>query len=207
MPEPEPTAPNQVAQAAVAVLQVQQVKESADRFTPARYLPVNIDFTNPDPYELSQEVVYKNAIVTVVLERGFKWDGASIPVTLPIIPWLATLGLFLIFDSPWVLAVTAVLVLYVRRLLPYMQKMGIHARAMCVHDKLYRAQVVDRVVADAIMESILESDQVPLDVRWLIYNKVRQFGWIAWRNNRRALGVKAEAAQDVEVTPSPENNP
>ena len=48
-------------------------------------------------------------------------------------------------------------------------------------------------------ESILESDGVPWDVRWLIYNKVRQFGWLAWRKNRHATYSKAIAAHSVEV--------
>jgi hypothetical protein len=188
---PEPTIVQQ---------QVQDVQAANDRFTPARVLPVFIDFTSHDPYELAQEVTYDNGIVKVTLEKGFKWDGASIPVSLPLIPWILTIILFLLWDSPWVLVATMVIALYVLRLLPYMQKMGRHSRGACVHDKLYEAQVVARVVADAIFESIMESDGVPWDVRWLIYNKVRQFGWWAWRQNRRALSAKAEAAKSVEVT-------
>lgn len=179
--------------------QIADVVEAQDRFLPARVLPVLIDFKSADPYELASDVTYSNGIVTVPLERGFKWDGASIPVWLPIVPWVLTLVVMHFWSSLWLLAVTAVLVVYTLRLLPYMQKMGRHARAMCVHDKLYRAQVVVRIVADAIMESILESDGVPWDVRWLIYFKVRQFGWIAWRNNKRKPVAMARAAASVEV--------
>ncbi len=183
------------------VQQVQEVKAAEDTFKPERVLPVNIDFTNCDPYELAQEVVYDNGIVKVTLEKGFRWDGASIPVWLPVAPWLLTVAMFLWLESAWVLAVTVVTALYVLRLLPYMQKMGKHARGAAVHDKLYRAQTVARVVADAILESIMESDGVPWDVRWIIYSKVRQFGWIGWRQNKRALAAKKEAAKSVELSP------
>jgi hypothetical protein len=181
---------------------IEDVKAASDLFTPSCVLPVAINFGDADPYELSQEVTYTNGSVRVVLEQGFKWDGASIPAWLPVVPWIATLLAMHLFPSPWLLVVTALLVLYTIRLLPYMQKMGIHARAACVHDQLYRAQKDARVVCDAIMESIMETDRVPIDVRWLIHRRVRHWGWIAWNKNRRALRAKVAAAQQVEVNPS-----
>lgn len=185
--------------------QIQEVKLAIDRFTPQRYLPVHMDFSGgSDPYELAEEVVYHNGIVRVTLEKGFKWDGASIPTWLPIVPWLVTLIAIYLTQSPWLWIVTALLVLYTIRLLPYMQKMGPHARAMCVHDKLYRAQSVTRIIADAIMESILESDNVPADVTWIIHGRVRRFGWIAWRKNKRAINAKTVAAAAVEINPDSE---
>lgn len=189
----------------VAVLtvrqQIQDVRDAKDRFIPSRVLPVVIDFFTDaaNPYSLAQEVVYDNGIVKVTLEKDFKWDGASIPIWLPIVPWLATMIAMHFFPSPWLWIVTVLLVVYTLRLLPYMQKMGLHARAMCVHDKLYRAQSIPRLIADAIMESILESDGVPWDVRWMIYRRVRQWGWVAWGINRRALRAKEIAARGVEV--------
>lgn len=180
--------------------QVQDAKSAEQCFAPARGLPVIIDFSDPlNPYELAQEVVYSNGIVTVTLEKGFKWDGASIPTWLPIVPWLLSVALVPFVPIAWLTLPIALLVLYTLRLLPYMQHMGLHARAMCVHDKLYRAQKISRVVADAIMETILEYDGVPVDVRWLIYRRVRQFGWLAWRHNKQHPIVRVVAAPSVEV--------
>lgn len=187
--------------------QVEKIAESHDRFTPAKYLPVMIDFftDSANPYGLSEVVVYDNGIVRVILEKGFKWDGASIPVWLPVAPWLATmLAMHLwpeTWQAAWLLIVTVVLVLYTLRLLPYMQKMGLHARAMCVHDRLYRAQQITRLECDAIMASILESDGVPWDVRTLIYRRVRNFGWIAWMKNKAALAAANVGPAVIETKP------
>lgn len=182
--------------------QVQEVVAATDLFSPRNILPVNIDFVTDcsNPYELSQDVTYSNGIVNVLMEKGFKWDGASIPPWLPILPWVLTMVAMQFVESAWLWAVTAILVAYTIRLLPYMQKMGLHARGCGVHDKLYKAQTVARVVADAIMLSILESDGVPWDVRTLIYRRVRQFGWYAWRRNKRNIPARKAAAKDVEVT-------
>jgi hypothetical protein len=192
------------AQSEVAKQQVEDVKAATDLFTPARILPVAIDyFTDAaNPYELSQDVTYDNGVVKVLLEKGFKWDGASIPAWLPVVPWVVTLLAMHFYQTPWLWIATAIFVLYTIRLLPYMQKMGLHARAACVHDKLYRAQKVARVVADAIMDSVMESDGVPRDVRWIIYGRIRHFGWLAWRRNHLALRAKAAAAQQVQVVPT-----
>lgn len=175
--------------------QVKNIAAAEDRFVPAKVLPVVIDFFTDaaNPYSLSQEVVYSNGIVRVILEKGFKWDGASIPVWLPVVPWLGNLLAMHLWPSPWLWVVTVLFVVYTIRLLPYMQKMGLHARAMCVHDRLYRTQLTTRLEADAIMDSILETDGVPWDVRTLIYRRLRNFGWIAWRSNKRALAVSAAA--------------
>lgn len=181
--------------------QLQEIKEAEDLFVPARKLPVAIDyFTDAyNPYEMAEKVVYSNGIVTVVMEKGFKWDGASIPVWLPIVPWVLTLLAMHFYPSPWLWIATALLVAYSVRLLPYMQKMGMHARAMAVHDSLYRYQKrITRLQCDAIMESILESDGIPWDVRWLIYRRVRQFGWIAWWLNKREIQRKLKAAMEAE---------
>ena len=200
----EPAAtPPAVEQTPKEVVQqrIEDVKAATDLFNPPHILPVAINFRDADPYELAQQVVYTNGSVNVVLQRGFKWDGASIPAWLPVVPWIASMVGAHFYPSPWWWVGTAFLVLYTIRLLPFMQKMGKHARAACVHDQLYRAQKDARVVCDAIMDSIMETDQVPLDVRFLIHRRVRHWGWIAWRRNRRALRAKATAEQHVEVTP------
>lgn len=179
----------------------QDVQGVEHRFSPAFGLPVTIDFNdNINPYELAQEVVYSNDALNVRMEKGFKWDGASIPIWIPLVPWVLTVIAMHFVPSNWILIATVALVLYAIRLLPYMQKMGLHSRACCVHDKLCRSQKVVRAVADAVMLEIMEYDGVPFDVRWIIYGRVRNFGWIAWIKNRRALRAKAEAAKDVEVT-------
>lgn len=170
--------------------QVADVQAATDRFTPARYLPVKIDFMDDprDPYELSAHVVYDNTVVHVEMEHGFKWDGASIPFWWVLIPWIANLVIAHYAGELWMWGVAIPLLAYTYRLLPYMQKMGLHARAACVHDKLYRTQAVGyRVVADAILLSIMESDGVPWDVRYQIYAHVRGYGWLAWRANAKAL--------------------
>jgi hypothetical protein len=189
-------------QPTVAQQQMQVIKEGDHYFKPKDGLPVVIDFRTDsvNPYSLSEDVAYSNGVVNALMERGFKWDGASIPVWIPLVPWVLTLIVMQFWPSPWVLIATGALVLYAIRLLPYMQKMGLHSRAGCVHDKLCRAQKVSRVVADAIMLEIMEYDGVPWDVRTIIYRRVRQFGWIAWRNNKRALRAKEAAGKDVQVT-------
>lgn len=180
----------------------QDVQGADQLFSPMCGLPVIIDFSDPaNAYALSASLRYNNGVVNVECEPGFKWDGASIPVLVPLVPWFVTLLLMQFWPSANVLAVTAVFVAYTIRLLPYMQKMGLHARAGVVHDKLYRAQIrgVSRAVCDAILLEIMAFDRVPLDVRWLIYLSVRWWGWIPWRRNRKATAARAEAARDVEV--------
>jgi hypothetical protein len=200
--------PQTAVQKEVAQQQVQDVKAATDFFLPQRILPVAIDFSNAaNPYELSQDVIYDNGIVRVLMEKTFQWDGASIPPWLPVVPWIASMVGAHFYRTPWWWVATAILVLYTIRLLPYMQKMGLHARAACVHDKLYRAQKVARVVADAIMDSIMESDGVPWDVRFIIHRRVRHWGWLAWGRNRRAMRAMASAAEHVEVTPTKKNEP
>jgi len=183
--------------------QVTAAMDAEHAFIPAHGLPVTIDFDDAEnPYELSQVVIYDNGIVRVSCERGFRWDGASIPSWWPVAPWVLTL-IGLHFWNGWILwVITAVLVAYTLRLLPYMQQMGRHARAAVVHDKLYRAQKTDRLIADAIMLSIMEYDKVPFDVRWLIYSRLRRFGWLAWRRNKRSASVRTEAANSVRINRS-----
>lgn len=189
----------------VAQQQVQGTVDPQDFFTPARGLPVTIDFRtdSKNPYSLAQDVLYDNGIVRVEMEKGFKWDGASIPTWVPILPWLLTMVIAQFYNGPILWGFTTALVLYAIRLLPYMQKMGLHARALAVHDKLYRAQKTSRVVSDAIAETIMQADGVPWDVRMIIYRRLRQLGWTAWWTNQRVLSAKTDAAKkSVEVSPS-----
>lgn len=169
-------------------------------FVPAIGFPVVIDYSDDtNPFSLANEVVYDNGIVHVQLEKGFKWDGASIPSGTLLIPWLATIVLLPLWHTVWAWALTALLLVYSIRLLPYLQKIGRHVRAMCVHDKLYRTQPVSRVVADAIAISIMENDGVPWDVRWIIYGRIRHFGWIAWKQNQKELAAKIAIAPRGET--------
>lgn len=155
-----------------------------DAFTPSDYVAVNISVTDREnPYSLAHPLVYHNDVVSVLCEAGFQWDGASIPYWWPLLPWLITL--LLVWLAPGVLtaSVAALLLLYTQRLLPWMQHIGPHVRAACVHDKLYRSRLVARVVADAILLNILEVDGVPVDIRYHIYGYVRLLGWLAWRSH------------------------
>ena len=165
------------------------VKSSRDLFKPAGALPVLIDFVHypTDPYQLAENVTYENAIVNVPMEKGFRWDGASIPVWWPLALWLLNLLIAHYAGAVWMWFAAIPLLAYTYRLLPYMQKMGLHARAACVHDKLYRTQPEARIVCDGILLSIMEGDGVPFDIRWQIYTRVRAYGWVAWRANAEKL--------------------
>jgi hypothetical protein len=58
---------------------------------------------------------------------------------------------------------------------------GRHQSAALVHDRLYRTQILPRVVADAIFLSLLKYDGVPAWKAYAMYLAVRLFGWTAWR--------------------------
>ena len=164
-------------------------------FVPSRYLPVHIDPANrANPYLLSQTLLYDDGVVSVKCEKGFQWDGASIPYWWPVAPWVVTLLLHYVWPGPAAWAMTLLLLLYTLRLLPWMQKIGRHVRAACVHDKLYRSQKVYRAIADAILLAIMQYDKVPLDIRWQIYLNVRLFGGRAYRK-ASATGASAETVR------------
>lgn len=59
---------------------------------------------------------------------------------------------------------------------------GSHQRAALFHDALYRLQVCDREIADAIFSGIMRADGVPGWRRWLMYGAVRLFGGAAWKS-------------------------
>ena len=169
-----------------------------DCFTPPHRLPVYIDVADRlNPYSLSETVTYEDNVVRVMCERGFQWDGASIPYWWPTMPWLVTLSAVYLWPGPITVVLSVLLLAYTARLLPYMQRIGRHARAGCVHDKLYRSRMVSRVIADAILMTIMEMDLVPLDVRWQIYLNVRVFGWRAYQSH--PLSVQIAAAATVSV--------
>lgn len=183
---------------------IKDIGQADDRFTPAWYLPTKIDFFTDaeNPYSLMGEVRYFNGHTNVRLREGFKWDGASIPTWTPVVPWIVTMILMQLWPTWWLWLITVALMAYTIRLLPYLQKMGLHARASAVHDRLCRTQKITRLEADAIFMSILESDGVPWDVRWLMYRRVRQFGWINWMKNKAAL-KRANAGPAVVNTKPP----
>ena len=168
------------------------------RFQPEHGLPVVIDYTERDnPLRIGRPVLYRNGIVTVPLPKDFKWDGASIPSWVPLLPWLATLVAERFYTGPVLAMLITFALLYSVRLLPYMQKMGRHVRAAAIHDWLYREQVCSRATADSIMEDVMKFDKVPYDVRQIIYRQLRLLGWIAWRKNARRL-AKRLAEQEQE---------
>lgn len=174
-----------------------------DVFTPADYVPIALDVANTEnPYSLYHPLIYDDGTIRVECEAGFAWDGASIPYWWPIAPWVVTLASNYLWPGPISLVVTILLLAYTARLLPYMQRIGRHARAACVHDKLYRSQRVKRVIADALLLAIMEMDLVPFDVRWQIYMNVRLFGWMAY--NRHPPTVQLAAARSVTVYPDTE---
>lgn len=171
-------------------------------FVPAKYLPVHIDPANAvNPYSLAGPVAYDNGVVRVNCDKGFQWDGASIPALWVLLPWLTTLLLHHLaamgcIRSWWVWATTAALLAVTVRIAPYLQKMGRHARAGCFHDRMYRLRIVSRPIADAIFLEMMRYDRVPLEARWLIYLNVRLFGWTAF--NRKAA-APMDGATSAEV--------
>jgi hypothetical protein len=178
--------------------EVKVASESLHLFQPVHGLPVLIDFAVAgDPYQLSEHVRYQNTVVHVAMPRGFQWDGCSIPSWVPLLPWIVSLAVMRFCPAFWPLVIVALC--YSVRLLPFMQKMGRHARAAAVHDRLYRTQPVARVVADAIMLSIMEYDRVPWDVRMIIYIQLRLLGWIAWRRNARSIDSANKAMKASEI--------
>lgn len=179
-------------------------------FRPPHGLPVLIDFENKsDPYQLADDVFYENTVVRVPLPRRFQWDGCSIPSWVALLPWilwlvvvrwvLPSIPLIATHSSlvSWLLLIGEIC--YSLRLLPYMQKMGRHCRAAAVHDWLYRTQPVERVVADAIMLSIMGYDRVPWDARMIIYLQLRLLGWTAWRRNARSIASATKAIKASEI--------
>lgn len=70
-------------------------------------------------------------------------------------------------------------------------------RGYLLHDELYRRQQVARVIADAILLSILLDDGVNHAEAYLIYYAVRMFGDKAWRDNGLKL-TEAKAAKVFE---------
>ena len=60
-------------------------------------------------------------------------------------------------------------------------------RAFLAHDAIYRRQEVARVIADALLLSILREDGVNRIQAYVIYYAVRIFGERAWEENRKRL--------------------
>lgn len=163
------------------IKRVRAAHEHSSCFIPTWYLPVRIDPANTEnPYSLSANVSYSDGVVSVKLPSGTEFDGASIPSWWPVAPWVLTLAMHDLYAAWWTWCVTILLMLYTLRLLPWMQKIGRHARGAAVHDRLYRTKSASRAIADAIFLEIMRRDNVPWDIRWQIYIPVRLFGWLAY---------------------------
>lgn len=66
-------------------------------------------------------------------------------------------------------------------------------RAFLAHDVMYRQQRIARVIADAILWSILIQDGVGTLTAFVIHRGVRWFGWMAWEENaKRNFHAKAD---------------
>ena len=173
-----------------------------DAFTPADYVAVEITPADrANPYRLARPLLYHNEIVHVTCEAGFAWDGASVPYWWPALVWSIMAIANYLYPTVAVSVLTVLAIFATLRMLPWMQRIGPHVRAACVHDKLYRSRLVDRVIADGIMLSIMKIDKIPLDVRVHIYCYLRLFGWIAW--NSHSEEDRTTAARSVGFTPTP----
>lgn len=173
-------------------------------FVPAKYLPVHIDPANrANPYSLATAVLYDDGIVTVKCEKGFQWDGASIPALWMLAPWMFTLILHRLatmgYAPSWFAWLTTLALLVVTvRIAPYLQKMGRHVRAGCFHDRMYRLGEVRRTIADAIFLEMMRYDGVPLEARWLIYINVRLCGWRPYRRWAAARAASVQRSDEIK---------
>lgn len=178
--------------------QTRRNAKTSHSFWPNRGLPVWIDVRNKrNPYQLAESVGYTNPLVKLSMPKNFSWDGASIPTWLPAL--FAQLLCLLVWWKPWGIWAAPLAIAYAVRLLPYMQVIGIHVRAACAHDMIYRTQPVgvSRAMADAIFLWLMEFDGVPWDARTIIYLNVRAFGGRSWRKNAEfiAASKRVEAAK------------
>lgn len=188
------------------------VASGAARFIPDTGLPVLIDYRQPrDPFELSAPVKYESGPLKVIMPAGFKCDASSTP---RVVWWSPTLILLLLGLWWWMgwseIAIAAMwaasllLSAFLPVVMPGVGQLGLHARAVFLHDALYRTQVVSRVVADAVLMEVMEYDRVRALTRWLIYLLVRMFGGRIWKRNAADIAEKAKAeaaAADKGVDP------
>jgi hypothetical protein len=67
-----------------------------------------------------------------------------------------------------------------------------------VHDFLYSSQLLDRAIADEILDEILQIKPRPnWTQRWLVWTHLRMYGWVAW--NGKTEEQIAEARKMGEV--------
>ena len=62
---------------------------------------------------------------------------------------------------------------------------GGYQRAGCLHDALYASEYFPREVCDALFLEAMKSDGVGYVRRYAMYNAVRAFGWMVWRNHKQ----------------------
>ena len=181
------------------------------RFEPDKGLPVWIDYRNPrNPFELYEQVAYTNGPVKVIMPAGFKCDASSTPWSvwlLPTIPQLIVAMMWYLEASTQALAASwgagLVLSVVLPWAMPEVGQLGLHARAVFIHNALYRTQVVSRVVADALCMEVMEYDRVAWLARWVIYLPLRVFGGRAWRRNTARLASVDKGEQVSPPGPEP----
>ena len=62
---------------------------------------------------------------------------------------------------------------------------GGYQRAGCLHDALYASEYFPREVCDALFLEAMKSDGVGYVRRYAMYNAVRAFGWMVWKEHKK----------------------
>ena len=62
---------------------------------------------------------------------------------------------------------------------------GGYQRAGCLHDALYASEYFPREVCDKLFLEAMKSDGVSYIKRTAMYNAVRLFGWMVWKEHKK----------------------
>ena len=62
---------------------------------------------------------------------------------------------------------------------------GGYQRSACLHDALYACEYYPRDVCDALFLEAMESEGVGYIKRYAMYNAVRAFGWLVWKEHKK----------------------
>ena len=62
---------------------------------------------------------------------------------------------------------------------------GGYQRSACLHDALYACEYFERHICDALFLEAMKSDGVSYFKRYAMYNAVRLFGGLVWKNHKK----------------------
>ncbi len=166
------------------------------KFVPAKMRLAFDPQSDPrSPWLVDGQHEFHNTVFAVRVPDGFRSDLASIPlgILVKLIALVGLVSLWLLLsastDSWSCLAIAAVMLWAIGKVLQLGDSNGLHQRGALFHDAAYRVQFCSRSTADQIFRAIMEHDCVPWWRRELIYVAVRLFGWIAWKDNAQRVGA------------------